>query len=180
MTMDPFDLGDLRSLVPWAAFVFGKSVTELLFRLILLLLRVIGRPATVFATYKASFAARGRSGRDPRCVAKLVVALATGFESAFPILAIREIYLIILDFVKVALLHWLMYGLVVDNRGIEIIDEAGCVPWRVCEAGGECGMASTGPNDVFSEVYSAVICRIHASLYSIELRTELTKAFGCG
>ena len=187
---------------------------------------MIGRPATVFATYKASFAAGRRFGRGPRYVTKLVIALATRsesassilaiceiqliilvlvqvallheliyglivdkkliialatrFESASPILAICEIQLIILVLVQVALLHGLIYGLIVDNRGIEVINEARCIPWRVGKAGGKCGMASTGPDDVLSEVYSAVIYRIHTSLYSIKLCTELTKAFGDG
>ncbi len=40
-------------------------------------------------------------------------------------------------------------------------------------------MTSTCLNDVLTEVYNAVICKIYTLLYGIKLNTKLIKAFCC-
>ena len=136
-------------------------------------------PATLFATYKTSLVSKRCWRKNSRCVAEFVITLALRFKFALSIPAVCEAKLVLLVSVEKALLRRLMYRFIVDNRGVQIIDKAGGVRWRVGEAGRKSRVTSTCSDDFLAKVYSAAICRIYASLYSIKLGTEFTDAFGC-
>ena len=72
-----------------------------------------------------------------------------------------------------------VHCLVVDDRGIKIINKTWCLERRVGKAYSKSRIISTGSNDVFTKVYSAMICKIDTLLYGIKLSTNLSKAFGC-
>ena len=73
-----------------------------------------------------------------------------------------------------------MYGLIVDNKSIEVIDKARCSPWRVGKASSKYEIAFTSLDDILLEVYSTVIYKIYTFLYSIKLHIEFTKGFNGG
>lgn len=107
-----------------------------------------------------------------------MIILALKFEFVLLILAIYEIKLVILVFVEVILLHRFVYSLIIDDKGIQIIDKAGCIRWRISEAGDKSKVSSTYLNNVLTKMYSAVIYRIYASWYSIKLDIKFTNIFG--
>lgn len=115
--------------------------------------------------------------RNSRCVAKFVIMLALKFKFAFPILPVCEIKLVFLVFVKIAL-YRLMYYFIVDNRNVQIIDKVESVRWRASEAGNKCRVTFINLDNILTKVYSAMISRIYALLYSIKLNIKFTDVFG--
>lgn len=108
-----------------------------------------------------------------------MISLALTLKFALPILVVCEIKFVLLIFVKIVLLHGLVYRFIVDNKDIQIIDKVGSVRWRNGEASGKSKVISTCSNDILAKIYSAVICRINALLYGVKLSTEFIDAFGC-
>lgn len=136
--------------------------------------------STIFlATYKTSLALRRYFRRNSRYVAKFVIILASKLTFALWMLAFCEIKLVLFVFVKITLLHRLVYYFIVDNRDIQIIDKAAKIKWKIDEVGGKIKVTSICLNDVLAKVYSIVICKINATMNSIKLSIEFTDAFRC-
>ena len=85
---------------------------------------MISRPTTFFNIYKISFISKRYLKRNPRCVTKFVITLALKLKFSLPILPVYQVKLVLLIFVKIVLLHRLMYHFIIDNVKIQIIDKA--------------------------------------------------------
>lgn len=106
-----------------------------------------------------------------------MIAFALRFQFAIPILPIRKIQLIILlVFVQVTislLLACVLYGFIVNNRGIKVIDEARYIQCGVDEAGSKRGMASTSSDNILLKMYVQ-----YRDMHSIKFCIKLINAFG--
>lgn len=75
----------------------------------------------------------------------------------------------------------LIYGLIINNRGIKIIDKTGYIfQPKISKASDKYRMVFTSLNNVFSEVYNTVIYKIYIFLYNIKLCIKFIKAFSFG
>lgn len=98
--------------------------------------------------------------KNPRCLAKYMITLALRFKFPLPVLPVSEVKLVFFVFVKIDLLRGLMYRFIVDNRGVQIIDKAGGVRWRIGEADSKRRVTSASSDNILAKMYSAMISRI--------------------
>lgn len=100
---------------------------------------------------------------------QFVIILNLKFEFALSILAIYEIKLVILIIMEIALLYRLIYRFIMNNKGIKILDKAGCIKWKTSQISNKNRVISIYSDNILAKVYSIVIYKIYASLYSIKL-----------
>ena len=76
-------------------------------------------------------------------------------------MVICKIQLIIPVFILVALLHGLIYSLIINNRDIKVIDKVKCILWKVGKANVKYKMAFINPDNILWELYIIAICKIY-------------------
>lgn len=101
-----------------------KNSYQKAFLSLTLLWGVICKLITFFTTYKTIFELKWCLKKNPRCVAKSVITMALIFKFAFSILLICKIKLVLLVFVKIALLHNFIDRFIVDDKIVSIINNA--------------------------------------------------------
>ena len=70
-----------------------------------------------------------------------------------------------------------VYRLVVNDKDIKIVNKTCYIYKRMDKAVSKSKITSIYSNNVFAEMYSAMICKIYTLLYDIEPSTKLLKAF---
>lgn len=140
---------------------------------------MICRPTTFFIIYKTFFALRRYLRRNLRCIAKFVITLALKFKFALQILLVYEVKLVFLTFVKITLLHRLIYCFIIDTKSVQIIDKTKGARSRTRKTGGKRKVTYASLDNIFAKMYSVLISRIYTLLHSIKLGTKFTNVFGC-
>lgn len=140
---------------------------------------MIYRSTILFIIYKTFFVSKKCLRKNLRCIAKFVITLALRFKFAFLILLICKVKFVLLIFVKIALLHKLIYRFIIDNKSVQIIDKVGNVKWKIGEVGGKYKVIFISSDYIFAKVYITMISKIYVLLYGIKLNIKFTDVFGC-
>lgn len=103
--------------------------------------------------------------------------MALKFKFAFSILLVYQVKLVLLIFIKIVLLHRLIYYFIFDNRSVQIIDVVGVVEKKTSEAGGKYKMTFISLDNVFAKMYNTMISKIYALFYAIKLNIKFIDVF---